>query len=103
MRKLISKGSATLAIKGLVTDATSGDGLKGAKLVFAFDGESFKSANGNNGFEKKTAAKGGFMVSKAADGNYTVTVSLPGYKQQTATVSLVTGQMSVLNIQMEKI
>jgi hypothetical protein len=81
-RRLIFKGAKTLAIKGLVTDTASGNGLKGVKLIFTLDGQEplVKSANGNNGFEKKTAAKGGFMVSKAGDGNYSVLAVMPGYK-----------------------
>ena len=104
VRKLINTGTTTLAIKGMVTDTTTGSGLKGAKISFSLNGGATlaKSVNGKNGFTKKSADKGGFLVRTAADGTYTVTVELPGYKKATATVSVVSGQMSVLDIGLER-
>lgn len=104
VRKLISTGKSTLAIKGVVTDAATGNGLKGAIIAFLPAGEAAlaKSANSKGGFSKKSADKGGFLVRTAANGTYTVTVEFPGYKKVTTTVSVMVGQMSVLNIGMEK-
>jgi hypothetical protein len=104
VRKLINTGTTTLAIKGMVKDAVTGSGLKGAKISFTLNGDAAlaKSANGKSGFSKKSADKGGFLVRTAADGTYTVTVELPGYKKATATVSVISGQMSVLDIGLDK-
>ena len=103
-RKLINTGTGTLAIKGLVSDAATGKPLKGAKLRFVLDGfdSLSKFDNGKTGFTKKSAKKGGFYVRNAAEGTYTVTIELPGYKKVTATVSVVSGQMSVLNVVLER-
>jgi hypothetical protein len=104
VRKLVNTGTSTLAIKGMITDASTGNALKGAKITFTLNGGASlaKAVNGKNGFTKKSADKGGFLVRSATDGTYTVTVELPGYKKATATVSVVSGQMSVLDIGLEK-
>lgn len=104
VRKLVSNGTSTLAIKGLVTDAATGSALKGATITFTLNGEaSFARAlNGKNGFTKKSAEKGGFLVKSAADGSYDVLIEMPGYKKTSAKVSVVSGKMSVLDIALEK-
>lgn len=104
VRKLVSNGSSTLAIKGMVTDVVTGGGLKGAKITFTLNGGATlaKGVNGKNGFTKKSADKGGFLVKSAVDGTYDVLVELPGYKKANAKVSVVSGQMSVLDIGLEK-
>ncbi len=52
---------------------------------------------------KKTADKGGFMVKSLAEGDYTVTISKSGYKEQTVTISITDGEMCELNIELTKI
>lgn len=104
VRKLINTATSTLAIKGMITDAATGAGLKGAKLTFSLNGgaTTARAMNGNNGFTKKSADKGGFLVRSAADGTYDVIVELPGYKKASAKVSVVSGQMSILEIALER-
>lgn len=104
VRKLVGNGASTLAIKGFITDASTGSPLKGAKLTFTSNGGATfaKGVNGKNGFTKKSAKKGGFLVRTAEDGTYDVTVEKPGYKIATAKVTVVAGQMSLLDIAMER-
>ena len=104
VRKLVNNAASTLAIKGMVTDAATGSTLKGAKITFTLNGGATlaKSVNGKNGFTKKSADKGGFLVRTATDGTYDVIVELPGYKKATTKVSVVSGQMSVLDVALEK-
>lgn len=104
VRKLIRSGGTTLAIKGMVTDAATGSGLKGVKLSFTLNGSTAltKEAIGKSSFTKKSADKGGFLVPSATEGTYSVTAELPGYKKATATVNVVQGQMSILNIALER-
>ena len=107
VRKLINTGGSKLAIKGIVTDAATGAGLKGAIVLFTLSGDltltkSAKGVNGKSSFIKKTAAKGGFRVRSAADGTYEIVVELPGYQKTTAKVSVVSGQMSALTIALER-
>lgn len=102
-RRIVNTAAGILAIKGMVTDAATGAGLKGAKITFVLNGTAVKSTNGKNGFTKKSAAKGGFHIRTADDGTYEVTAELPGYKTATARVSVVSGQMSTLDIVMERV
>jgi hypothetical protein len=104
VRKVIKTGTGTLAIKGLVTDDATGSTLKGAKLTFTLNGSATltKSANSKNSFTRKSADKGGFFVRPVADGTYQVTAELPGYKKATVAVSVISGQMSILDIGLER-
>ncbi|HEX2936271.1 MAG TPA: carboxypeptidase-like regulatory domain-containing protein [Bacteroidales bacterium] len=98
VRKQTRNTSRTLAIKGLVTDAATGEGLKNAKVTFSLNG----SVNGKNVFTKKTAEKGGFLVRTAPEGAYDVTAELLGYKKGNAEVIVIPGQMSTVYIALEK-
>ena len=104
-RKIIETGSNTLAVKGKVIDAINGEPLKNAIISFVLTGDAtmMKTTNGNGKLTKKTAAKGGFMVKSLAEGTYQVTISKPGYKDQIITVNISNGEMSELNIGLDKI
>lgn len=103
VRKLVDRGS-TLAIKGKVTDVITGEALKGAKITFTLNGGATlaKGINGKSVFTKKSAKKGGFLVPTAVDGTYDVTAELPGYKIGNTKISVVSGQMSIVEIALEK-
>jgi len=49
----------------------------------------------------KTAEGGGSYYKGLADGGYTVTASKPGFNNTTKTVSVVNGELTVLEILME--
>jgi len=50
----------------------------------------------------KTAEGGGSYYKSLADGSYTVTATKPGFNNTTKTVSVVNGELTVLEILMEK-
>ncbi len=50
---------------------------------------------------KKTAEGGGSYYKSLADGSYTVTATKPGFTNTTKTVSVVNGELTVLEILME--
>ena len=104
VRKLLHTGGSTLAIKGTVKDAATGNALKGAKVTFTLDGATSltKNAKGNTSFVKKSAKKGGLLVRNTPDGTYTVTAELPGFKKKVITLNVVSGQMSVFDIALER-
>ncbi len=104
-RKLIMTGGGSVSVKGIVTDASTGEPLKSVTLKFSTNGTSakLKATNGNGGLTKKTADKGGFMIRTLAEGTYQVTITKPGYKEQTVTVNVSNGEMSQLEIKLEKI
>jgi hypothetical protein len=66
----------------------------GKKLAFA--------ANGKSNIVKKTAAGGGSNYKSFADGTYTLEAEKPGFKKVIETVNVVNGELTVLEIIMEK-
>jgi hypothetical protein len=104
-RRVVETGIGSLAVKGLVTDAKTGEPVKGATLSFVLDGNSgmAKAAKGaSEGVVKKTAEKGGFNIKSLPSGMYTVTIKKVGYADQVATVAVADGELTDLNIQLSK-
>ena len=98
-RKLVLTGGGSVSVKGNVTDASTDEPLKSAHLKFKNTGS---PARLNAGLTKQTADKGGFMIRTLAEGSYQVTITKPGYKEQTVTVNVSTGEMSILDIKLDK-
>ena len=104
-RKVIETGTGSLAVKGLVTDAHTGEPLKGVSLSFSLDGNGtmLKAAKATTeSIVKKTAEKGGFNIKSLPSGVYTVTVKKVGYADQVVTVAVADGELTDLNIQLVK-
>ncbi len=103
-RKVIETGAGSLSVKGLVTDAQTGLPLKGVAVSFALDGGMAKAASTTTEPElvKKTAEKGGFNIKGLAQGIYQVIITKPGYKEQTLTLNISDGEMSVLDVKLDK-
>ena len=105
VRKLITTGRSILAVKGVVTDAVSGEPLKNAILSFALDGGNgvmAKAAQRTEMLVKKTSNKGGFNIKTLPAGSYSVTCNKPGYAEQTAVLAVSDGELSELNLQLAK-
>ena len=103
VRKIIASGGGSLSIKGKITDAESGAGLKGAKVSFADAGSTNSKTSGGAAKVKKSADKGGFNVKTLAEGSYNVTISKPGYKDAVVTVHVTNGALSVVDVALEKV
>ncbi len=104
-RRVVETGIGSLAVKGLVTDATTGEPVKGASLSFALDGNNgmAKTAKAaTKSVVKKTAEKGGFNIKSLPSGMYTVTIKKVGYADQVATVAIADGELAEVNIQLSK-
>lgn len=103
-RKIIVTGVGSLAVKGLVTDAVSGDPLKGVSLMFALDGDAMrmKGAKPAKDYVKKTADKGGFMIKSLPAGMYSVTVSKAGYADQIVSIAVSDGELTDLRVSLTK-
>lgn len=108
VRRVYDTGVGSLAIKGLVIDALSGEPIKRATLLFTLN-----ENNGNNGMAKsakmaaesiikKTAEKGGFNIKSMPSGMYTVTIKKVGYADQVTTVAVADGELAEINIQLSK-
>ena len=104
-RKVIDTGVGSLAVKGLVTDAVSGEPVKGATLSFVLEGNGTMLKGAKKATEsvvKKTAEKGGFNIKSLPSGMYTVIIKKVGYADQVATVAVADGDLTELNIQLNK-
>ena len=103
-RKIIYNGIGSLALKVLVTDATTGEPLKGATVSLAPEGVAAKAkaTSAKPDIVKKTAEKGGFNIKTLPAGIYTVTIQKVGYADQVTTVAVSDGEMSQLNVQLVK-
>jgi hypothetical protein len=103
-RKVIPRGSGSLALKALVTDAATGEGIKGVKVTFALQNGLSKAATATakKPFVKTTADNGIFKIKNLADGTYTATLIKTGYREEVVTVNVASGEMTVMDVKMEK-
>ena len=109
-RKIIRTAGAGLAVKGVVMDTVTGAGLKGATVTLTptaspslMKAASSPSANVKVAtHSKKTADKGGFRIKSLAEGTYEMTVSKVGYATQTLTVNVNDGEMTTVDVALEK-
>lgn len=104
-RKVIETGIGSLAVKGLVTDAVSGEPLKGVTLSFSLEGNNGLAKAAKAATEsvvKKTAEKGGFNIKTLPSGMYSVTIKKVGYVDQVITVAVADGDLTELNVQLSK-
>lgn len=103
VRKIIETGGA-LSVKGKITDAASGAGLKGATVVFAADaGSTNAKTSGSSSKMKKSADKGGFNIKSLGEGSYTVTILKPGYKDAVVSVYVTAGVLSAVDVALERL
>ena len=105
VRKLMNTGVIPLAVKGVVTDAVTGEPLKNVVLSFALDGNGRnpRATKSNVVVVKKTAPKGGFYIKSLTAGSYHVTLQKRGYADQVLTVAVSNGEMSELRVQLSGI
>ena len=104
-RKIKETGTSTLAVKGFVTDAQSGEPIKNATLSFSLEdnnGLAKTTKAATESVVKKSADKGGFNIKTLPAGMYTVTIQKVGYADQVATVAIADGELTELNIQLSK-
>jgi hypothetical protein len=110
-RKMVSTGSSSLMVKGFVTDAQTGEPIRGVTITFSPNGEDEAQKSTANNLKtskdeilltKRTAKKGGFKVKSITEGVYKVTIAKNGYKEQVVTLAITDGEMSDLNIELEK-
>jgi hypothetical protein len=86
--------TGSITVKGMATEAATGEPLSGVTMSFALDGEVK--------MEKVTAAAGGFTIKSMEEGTYTVTASRLGYVTQTLTVNVLDDEMNTVEVAMVK-
>jgi len=105
-RKVVNTGIGKLSVRGLVSDAQTSAPLKGVSVSFALDGDVMKAgATGETSavLVKKSADKGGFNVTSLASGTYKVTLKKAGYTEQTLTVYVNDGELTLVDVKLAKV
>jgi 5-hydroxyisourate hydrolase-like protein (transthyretin family) len=105
-RKVISKGSGKLAVKGIVSDTQSGEPVKGVIITFMHDGAmtlTEQSTNRQPVVTKTSAAKGGFTIKSMPAGIYRVSFKKMGYAEQVVTVNVNDGELTTVEVELSKI
>lgn len=105
-RGITFPGSRTLAVKAQITDAATGEGVKGVTADYEFSTQkgSKKKTSGGGDLQKgvkKSAAKGGFYIKTLDPGTYIFTFSKEGYATQTVTVYVNAGEMAKVKIALQ--
>jgi len=104
VRQVIPVGTGSLSLKIQVTDSQTGEGLANVTVTLTPVDPLLKIAANNkkNNITKKTAKGGGSHFKGLPDGDYTVNAKKPGRKETNSNVSVVNGELNVLNINMDK-
>ncbi|MGH7601842.1 MAG: carboxypeptidase-like regulatory domain-containing protein, partial [bacterium] len=77
------------AIKGLVKDAETGNGLPGANVIIA------GTSRGAS-----TAGDGSFVIARVRPGNYNLVVNIIGYKTENVSVTAEAGSDATVELQL---
>lgn len=111
VRKHVEMSSKFQTVKGFITDATTGEPLRGVKLSFRANGRDVtqKALLHSNSIDKdevvltkRTAEKGWFNIRALPEGIYNVTVKKYGYKEQVVSVKVMDGELCDLNVELHK-
>ena len=94
LRKVVVTGKGSLAMKGLVKDATTGEGIPNVDVLISL-AEGGKVIGGTDiaRIVKRTATKGSFNIKTLPSGTYSLGISKLGYLTQTLTVDVVDGEL----------
>ncbi len=90
----------SMMLKGRVLESNGTDPVKGATLSFVVVDEN--DTNTDPVLVKVSADKGGFQIKSIAEGDYVVTVSKKGYKDQVVSLIISSGVPADLVVRMEK-
>ena len=104
VRKVIVAGKGSLPLQIKAMNAKTGAPEANVKLTLMPTNGQLKAAgvNGNSTIVKKTAAGGGSNYKSLADGAYTLEAEKPGFKKVSQTVNVVNGELTVVEIVLEK-
>lgn len=102
--KVIETGAGSLALKIQANDALTGEPEANVTVTLTPVNGQLKSvaSNGKKPIVKKTAKGGGAHEKNLPDGTYNYTAKKTGRKEVNGTVDIVNGEMTVLEIKMEK-
>lgn len=99
VRMIIETGVGYLAIKGLVSDAVTGEPIKGVTVDFYAS----RTINGKPYMTKVTAEKGGLNIKSMQADTYRVVLNKQGYNELSTSISVNDGETSQLIVSITKI
>ena len=102
-RNIISTGNRKNSVMGNVTQAETGEAMKGVVLSFVLQPTGLVVTEEGQPLVKKSAEKGNFTIASLPEGIYTVTVRKIGFKEQVLSVIVADGETSKMKVKMEKI
>ena len=102
VRKVVMLQGSSLKVKAHAFDHASNEGIKGVLFEFVPE-QNHQQPNATHGrtrpiLIKKTANKGSFHVKSIPAGNYTVTISKPGYESQVITVYVADNELTIIEV-----
>jgi hypothetical protein len=101
LRKVVITGTGSLAMRAAAIEIPSGIPLKGVKFAFT-PIKTTMGLTGTGEVIKKTADKGTFYLKSLAEGTYRVKVSKTGYKEKEINVTVVSGELLDVAVELEK-
>ena len=101
-RKLVDTSSGSLALRGSVKEAGTGNPVKGAQFSFRAEQTMNSSGNGNGEIVKKTSEKGNFHLKSIEPGNYKILITRKGYKNAEVAVTITQGERAEVVVELEK-
>ena len=102
-RKVINRGKGSLALKVTITDAATGEAVKGATITITANEKLGDMATAQTAvLVKRSAAKGGVYLKSLAEGEYTVTISKNGYVEHSVMVNITSGERSSLKVALRR-
>ena len=103
-RIVIPTGGGSTSVLGNVTNAATGEAMRGVSFTFVVENAQLAKAAGEEvvkSIVKKSAGKGGFRVS-LPENTYRVIVEKIGYKKKEVVVTVADGETAKLNVELEK-
>ena len=103
-RMIVSLGGTPVSVLGSVTATGSGEPLKGVVFTFVPENNALMKAAGHEKVKpivKKSADKGKFRAS-LIENSYRVTIEKLGFKKQELMITVVNGETTFLDIELER-
>jgi hypothetical protein len=104
VRRVIENGRGSIALRAMVTDASTREGIRGVKVSLTLQNGNVKisSEKASINMVKTTASKGIFLIRSMHPGTWTATLAKPGFKEQVVTVTVAEKELTNLNVEMER-
>ena len=107
--KVVVTGTGSLSVNGFVTDAETGEPIKGVTVTFSLDGgatmakSAKQSGSATTVITKKTAQKGGLKIKSMPVGRYRVTLKKVGFADAETIIDVNDGEMTDFSFGLTKI